>query len=72
MTAMDFAAAYDRLSGKLADLAAKLDIPPDDAGELIAEVLLSTLTSRHITDIDTWVTGAFTLAVGHRGGQRSC
>jgi hypothetical protein len=66
-----FAAEYQRLFGTLTDLAAELDVPSDDAEEIIAEVLMSTLTSRHITDVDTWVKAAFTRAVGHRG-EHAC
>ena len=64
-------AEYDRLFETLAAKAADLDIPPDEAEELISGVLLSTLLTRHIDDIDTWVTAAFVSAVNHRGGRRS-
>lgn len=62
-------AEYDRLFEALAEKAADLDIPPEDAEELINDVLVSTLVSRHIDDVDTWVTAAFLSAAKHRGGR---
>jgi hypothetical protein len=66
-----FEAEYGRLFETLADLAADIDIPLDQAEELINDVLLSTLLSRHINDVDAWVAAAFTSAVNHRGGRAS-
>ena len=58
---------YGRLFGALADLAADLDIPRDEAEELISDILLSTLANQHVHDVDAWVTAAFTSAASQRG-----
>ncbi|HEY0372794.1 MAG TPA: hypothetical protein VGD79_12370 [Thermoanaerobaculia bacterium] len=63
-------AEYDRLFGNLVQMAADLDVPPDEADRLIGDVLLSTLVGRHMNDIDRWVAAAFTFAVSQRGGRR--
>lgn len=62
---------YDRLFKTLAEKASDLDIPPDDAEELITAVLLSTLGKPHINDLDTWIMAAFLSVVNERGGQAS-
>lgn len=62
---------YDRHYAALSELAEQLKIAPDEADELIYDVLTSTLTSRHISNIDTWLTAAFTSAANHRGGRAS-
>jgi hypothetical protein len=61
---------YDRHFAALSALAADLNIPPDEAEELIHDVLTSTLVSGQIKDVDAWLAAAFTSAVNHRGGGR--
>lgn len=58
---------YLRLFAALAGLARDLGIPTDEAEELISEILLSTLASKHVYDVDAWVTAAFTCAASQRG-----
>ncbi len=60
-------AEYLRLFAALAALAADLGIPTDEAEELISDILLSTLVSQHVYDVDAWVTAAFTRAASQRG-----
>jgi hypothetical protein len=61
-----FIAEYDRRFAALSELAAALQVPPDDAADLIHDVLTSSLLGRHISDIDTWLAGALTSAITHR------
>ena len=59
---------YDRHFATLSALATELNIPSEEAEELIHDVLTSTLVSGPIKDIDAWLAAAFTSAVNHRGG----
>lgn len=67
----DASTEYDRRFDALAQMAADLSIPPDDAQQVIRDVLLSTLVARHIDDIDAWITAAFRFAIHERGGSAS-
>ncbi|HEX6096703.1 MAG TPA: hypothetical protein VF432_10300 [Thermoanaerobaculia bacterium] len=60
-------AEYLRRFDTLARMAADFDIPPDEAEELISDILLSTLVRRNISDIDAWLAAALTAAVSQRG-----
>ena len=60
---------YHRLFAVLAERADELDIPLDEEGQLIDDVLLSTLVKQNIPDMRTWIAAAFTYAVSHRGGR---
>jgi hypothetical protein len=64
-------AEYLRRFDTLARMAADLDLPPDEAEELISDILLSTLVRRHISDVDAWLAAALTIAVNERGGRSS-
>jgi len=54
---------YSKRFQTLLRLAEQFNISSDDAEELVTNVLLSSLYSRTINDIDTWLTGALTHAV---------
>jgi DNA-directed RNA polymerase specialized sigma24 family protein len=65
-TDADMAAAYERHFNALAQLAVQMNIPPEEAEEIISNVLLSALSGRPIADIDTWLAAAFTSTVESR------
>ncbi len=67
----DTAAEYGRHFDALSRLAEELKVPQGEAEELINDILLSTLFRRPITDLDTWLAGAFTTAVKNREA-RTC
>jgi DNA-directed RNA polymerase specialized sigma24 family protein len=60
-------ADYDRHFAALSELAAALEVPPEEAADLIHDVLTSALLGRYINDIDTWLAAALTSAITHRG-----
>ena len=55
----------------LAELAEELHVPPDEADELIQDVMTTALHSRYVTDVRAWLAAALTSAVNHRGGRAS-
>ena len=55
-------AAYAKRFETLLELAESLNVHPDSAEQLVAEVLLSSLCSRRTTDMDVWLAGAVTYA----------
>lgn len=65
-------AEYLRRFEILAKMAEKLDLPSDDAEEIIDDVLTSALVRRNIEDMDAWLRAAFTSAVNARGGRVLC
>ena len=67
----DAAAEYLRHFAALSRLAEDLKVPAGEAEELINDILMSTLFKRPITDLDTWLAGAFTTAVKNREA-RAC
>jgi hypothetical protein len=60
------AAEYQRHFASLVKIAAELKVPPQEAEEIINEILLSTLVHRRAVDIDTWLAAAFMAAVNGR------
>jgi hypothetical protein len=62
---------YDRHFDALSRLAEDLKVPAAEAEELINDILMSILFKRNITDLDTWLAGAFRTAVKHREA-RAC
>lgn len=65
-------AEYLRHFETLAKMAEHLQIPPDEAEEIIDGILTSALVRRHIEDMDAWLQAAFTSAVNARGGRVPC
>lgn len=65
-------AEYLRHFETLAKMAEHLKLPPDEAEEIIDDILTSALVRRHIEDIDAWLQAAFTSAVNVRGGHATC
>ncbi len=65
-------AEYLRHFETLAKMAENLGIPPDEAEELIGNILTSALVRRPIEDMDTWLRAAFTSAVNTCGGNVPC
>lgn len=65
-------AKYLRHFETLAKMAENLEISPDEAEELIGDILTSALVRRHIEDMDAWLAAAFTSAVHARGGSVPC
>jgi len=65
-------AEYLRHFETLAKMAENLKLPPDEAEELIADILTSALVRRHIEDMDAWLQAAFTSAVNACGGSVRC
>jgi anthranilate phosphoribosyltransferase len=62
-----FVAEYERRFEVLARIANDLHLSSDEAEQIIGDIILSTLRSRPIADIDTWLTAAFAAAMKHRG-----
>jgi hypothetical protein len=55
----DLASTYERYYEGLAALAEKLEIPPEEAEELIANILISTLLlKRPAGDVERWLVAA--------------
>jgi len=53
---------YARRFEELLNLAAHFNIPPPEAEELVTDILLSSLYSRPIQDMDMWLAGALRCA----------
>jgi hypothetical protein len=53
---------YAKRFETLLELAESLNVHPDSAEQLVAEVLLSSLCRRRTTDMDAWLAGAVTYA----------
>lgn len=65
-------AEYLRHFETLAKMAQNLELPRDEAEELIADILTSALVRRNIEDMDAWLQAAFTSAVNAGGGSVPC
>jgi hypothetical protein len=70
-TDADIVALYERRFAALAEVAAEMDIAPDDAAELIDDILLASLVKRPIEDVDAFLVAAFRAAVDYRKGHGS-
>lgn len=65
-------AEYLRHFETLAKMAERFKLPPDEAEEIIDDILTSALVRRNIEDMDAWLQAAFTSAVNARGGHVTC
>ncbi len=70
-TDTDVVALYERRFAALAEVAAEMDIAPDDAAELIDDILLASLVKRRVEDVDAFLVAAFRAAVDCRKGHVS-
>lgn len=58
----DLLHAYEQRYSTLATLAEQLDIPPDEANELIPAILLAAFLEKPASDVDAWLAGALRAA----------